>query len=141
MYPNEVSCSLIEEKSSAMTSITHWNNNDAGTPTPGRFQVTLDELIAAHVTSEADRCEVSEEWYGLTLGELIRAGRKARGLTQDELAVRVGMTKSYISRLESNAKEARLSTLHKIVTQGLQGRLEMSIELLPASAEPPAPQP
>jgi predicted transcriptional regulator len=35
--------------------------------------------------------------------------------TQVRLAKKVGTTKSYISKIENNIKEARISTLQKIV--------------------------
>jgi transcriptional regulator with XRE-family HTH domain len=50
-------------------------------------------------------------------------------LTQQQLAEKVGTTKSYISKLENNVKEVRLSTLQKIVELGLDGQLELSIKL------------
>ena len=53
----------------------------------------------------------------------------AKGLTQEELAERVGTTKSYISRIENDIKEVRLSTLQKIVHKGLGGQLNVSIRL------------
>ena len=50
-------------------------------------------------------------------------------MTQEELAVKVGTTKSYISKIENNLKEARLSTLQKIVEVGFGGHLELYIKL------------
>ena len=50
-------------------------------------------------------------------------------MTQEQLAEKVGTTKSYISKIESNVKEARLSTLSKIVEQGLGGTLHLTIQL------------
>jgi transcriptional regulator with XRE-family HTH domain len=49
-------------------------------------------------------------------------------LTQEELAVKVGTTKSYISKIENNIKEVRISTLQKIVELRLGGHLELSIK-------------
>jgi len=63
------------------------------------------------------------------LGALIQAARLKKGLTQDELAVKIGSTKSYISKIENDVKEVRVSTLRKIVEKGLQGKLELSIEV------------
>jgi transcriptional regulator with XRE-family HTH domain len=37
-----------------------------------------------------------------------------KGLTQSELAEKCGTTKSYISKIENNIKEVRISTLQKI---------------------------
>tara|TARA_B100001105_G_C22053451_1_gene299217 strand:- start:240 stop:479 length:240 start_codon:yes stop_codon:yes gene_type:complete len=53
-------------------------------------------------------------------------GRLQKGLTQEE--EKAGTTKSYISKIENNVKEARLSTLQEIVEQGLGGHLELSIK-------------
>ena len=49
-------------------------------------------------------------------------------MTQEELAVKVGTTKSYISKIENDIKEVRLSTLKKIVELGLGGKLQVSIK-------------
>ncbi len=50
-------------------------------------------------------------------------------MTQSELANKVGTTKSYISKIENNIKEARISTLIKIVELGFGGQLDLSIKL------------
>lgn len=50
-------------------------------------------------------------------------------MTQAELAEKVGTTKSYISKIESNIKEVRLSTLQKIVELVLVAQLHLSISL------------
>lgn len=63
------------------------------------------------------------------LGALLHEARLARGLTQEELAVKVGMNKSYISKIENDIKEVRLSTLKEIVEVGLGGRVNVSITL------------
>jgi transcriptional regulator with XRE-family HTH domain len=50
-------------------------------------------------------------------------------MTQEQLAEKVGTTKSYISKIENNIKEVRLSTLKKIIELGLGENLELSIKL------------
>lgn len=67
--------------------------------------------------------------YEFTIGGLIRQARIDRNMTQEELAERVGTTKSYISKIEKNVKEVRLSTLQRIVETGLRGELKLSIRL------------
>ena len=42
---------------------------------------------------------------------MIHEARLEKGLTQEELAEKCGTTKSYISRIENNIKEVRISTL------------------------------
>ena len=60
---------------------------------------------------------------------MIHEARLEKGLTQEELAQKVGTTKSYISKIENNIKEVRLSTLKKIVELGLGGQIDLSIKL------------
>jgi Predicted transcriptional regulator with C-terminal CBS domains len=77
------------------------------------------------------RTKASEEldngYENFKLGSLLHEARLEKGLTQAELAEKVGTTKSYISKIENNVKEVRLSTLQKIVKLGLGGQLELSI--------------
>ena len=63
------------------------------------------------------------------IGALIHDTRMELGMTQEELAEKVGTTKSYISKIENNLKETRISTLQKIVELGFGGRLELSIKI------------
>ncbi len=55
--------------------------------------------------------------------------RLKKGLTQEQLAERCGTNKAYISRVENNIKDVRLSTLQKIIEIGLGGQLNLSIKL------------
>ena len=50
-------------------------------------------------------------------------------MTQEELAQKCGTNKGYISKIENNIKEVRISTLQKIVELGLGGHLDLSIKL------------
>ncbi len=75
------------------------------------------------------REELESGYENFKIGLLIHDARKAKGLTQEELAIKVGTTKSYISKLENDIKEVRLSTLQKIVEIGFGGHLDLSIRL------------
>jgi ribosome-binding protein aMBF1 (putative translation factor) len=92
---------------------------------------TLAEFKDKHYgkkgTSRRDKLE--EGYKSFRLGAMIQEARKEKGMTQQELADKCGTTKSYISRLENNVKEVRLSTLQNIVERGLGGKLELSIRL------------
>ena len=68
-------------------------------------------------------------YQNFKLGALLQEARLGAGLTQEELAEKVGTTKSYISKLENDIKEVRLSTLQKIVELGFGGKLELSIKI------------
>jgi len=93
--------------------------------------ITLDQFkdrhYGKHGTAERDAFEAG--YASFKIGVLIHEARLKKGLTQQELAKKVGTTKSYISKLENNVKEVRLSTLQKIVELGLGGQLELSIKL------------
>ncbi len=75
------------------------------------------------------RDEYEAEYQIFKAGVLIQVKRLELGMTQEELASKVGTTKSYISKIENNLKEARISTLQKIVELGFGGRLEVSVIL------------
>jgi ribosome-binding protein aMBF1 (putative translation factor) len=77
----------------------------------------------------AKRDELEAGYENFKIGALIHEARLERGLTQQQLAEKVGTTKSYISKIENNIKEVRLSTLQKIVELGLGGRLQLDIKL------------
>ncbi|MEP6556631.1 MAG: helix-turn-helix transcriptional regulator, partial [Ferruginibacter sp.] len=46
-----------------------------------------------------------------------------------QLADKCGTNKAYISRVENNIKDVRISTLQKIVELGFGGQLQLSIKL------------
>lgn len=48
------------------------------------------------------------------IGEILRQAREKAGLTQEELASRVGTQKTAISRIENHAEDIKLSTLEKV---------------------------
>lgn len=62
------------------------------------------------------------------LGTLIQQARVKKGLTQEQLAERCGTNKGYISKVENDIKDVRISSLLKIVEQGLGGHVELKIK-------------
>jgi ribosome-binding protein aMBF1 (putative translation factor) len=93
--------------------------------------ITLDEFKQKNYgkrgTKKRDELEAGYENF--KIGVLLQEARLQKGLTQDELAQKVGTTKSYISKIENDIKEVRISTLQKIVELGLGGHLDLSIRL------------
>ncbi|MGH9946647.1 MAG: helix-turn-helix domain-containing protein [Pyrinomonadaceae bacterium] len=92
---------------------------------------TLDEFadekfgkVGTHARDEIER-----GFEEFKLGYLIQEARKKKGLTQQELADKVGTNKAAISRVENDVKDVRLSTLRKIIETGLGGELELAIKL------------
>lgn len=64
----------------------------------------------------------------LKLGRLIRDARRKAGLTQQELAIRSGTSRTYISRIENDRSDVELATLKKIIEIGLGRQLEIKIK-------------
>ena len=92
--------------------------------------LTLDQFKDKHYgklgTEKRDKLE--EGYEDFRIGALILEARLEKGLTQEELADKIGTSKSYISKIENNIKEVRLSTLKKIIELGLGGHLQLSIK-------------
>lgn len=61
------------------------------------------------------------------LGNFVSENRTKLGMTQDELAKKCGTKKEYISRIENNGSDIRLSTLQRIFKQGFGKSLVISI--------------
>jgi DNA-binding XRE family transcriptional regulator len=91
---------------------------------------TLSEIKEKHFgkrgTKKREELEAGYELF--KAGVLIQQTRQQLGMTQEELAIKVGTTKSYISKIENDLKEARISTLQKIVELGFGARLEINLK-------------
>ena len=61
------------------------------------------------------------------IGSILKKERLKAGLTQQQLAIRSGTTKNYISRIENNKSDIELRTLRKIIEIGLSKNLEIAI--------------
>ncbi len=77
----------------------------------------------------ASREKYEEEFEAFKIGVLIQEARKRKNLTQEELAIKAGTTKNYISRIENNASDIRLSTLMRIIREGLGGHLTLKLDV------------
>jgi ribosome-binding protein aMBF1 (putative translation factor) len=84
----------------------------------------LDDLYGKEGTSEREAFK--KEAYAYYTGQIIEQARKKAGMTQTELADKVGTNKSYISRVETGRTEPKVSTFYRIASS-----LGLSIELTP----------
>ncbi len=89
------------------------------------FEDHLDKQYGKIGTPEREKFE--EGFEAFKLGVMIKELRKENGLTQEQLAEKCGTTKTYISRIENNASDIRLSTLMRIVREGFGRHLRLSI--------------
>lgn len=71
----------------------------------------LDRVLGSKGTPARDSYEAEMDLY--LVGEAIRAARKSRHLTQEQLGERIGVKKAQISRFE-NGKSITLSSVSKI---------------------------
>ena len=92
---------------------------------------TLDQILDNKYGKKGQpkREEWERQFESFRLGVLREEARIKLGMTQEELAEKCGTNKSYISRIENNASDIRLSTLMKIIQQGLGGQLKLTLQL------------
>lgn len=91
------------------------------------FAEHLENQYGKKGTAKRDKYE--EEFEAFKLGVMLQELRKEKGLTQEQLAEKCGTTKTYISRIENNASDIRLSTLMRIIREGFGGHLRVTIDL------------
>jgi HTH-type transcriptional regulator / antitoxin HipB len=86
----------------------------------------LDKKYGKNGTATRNKYE--EGFEAFKIGVIIQEARKNQHLTQEELALKVGTTKNYISRIENDASDIKLSTLIRIISEGLGGHLKLSFD-------------
>jgi DNA-binding XRE family transcriptional regulator len=91
------------------------------------FADHLDSQYGKRGTTERE--EFEEGFESFKIGVMLQELRKEQGMTQEQLAAKCGTTKTYISRIENDASDIRLTTLMRIVRQGFGKHLKMSIEI------------
>ena len=91
------------------------------------FDSLLDKKYGKRGVKQREEWE--QEFEAFKIGVLIEEARTRLGMTQDELAAKCGTNKSYISRVENNAADLRLSTLMKIINKGFGGKLKLELQL------------
>ena len=89
---------------------------------------TLDELLDVEYGKPGtpEREEFDKEAQAFCLAETLKEERLRAGLTQQQLAERIGTKKTYISRLENGKADIQLSTLYRIF-EGLGRRVSLTI--------------
>lgn len=84
------------------------------------FEVELDlDPIVLYDNSEIDK----ERDSAYQLGRELKRARILAGITQEELAQKVGTSKSYISKIENSKSDIGYKTLRKIIDVGLNMKI------------------
>ena len=88
------------------------------------YSAVLDKKYG--VPGTESRLAAEEKAYAYFSGQIIEDARKKAHLTQEELAIKVGTNKSYISRIENGKTEPKVSTFYRIAAA-----LGLSVDLNP----------
>jgi DNA-binding XRE family transcriptional regulator len=127
---NDFEFPLLDEKEFKKVRLRNytlsWPNIEIKVQGEDGEDLTLPYEIGADVLYELsdDIKEPSKYRYG----RLIRSARLKAGLTQEQLAMRSGTTRFYISRIENDKTDLEMSTFRKIVEAGLGKKLKLTIE-------------
>ncbi len=78
-------------------------------------------------TGTKTRENFEEGYEAFKLGVMLQEMRLQKNMTQEQLAEKCGTTKNYISRIENNASDIRLSTLMRIISKGFGAHLKLSV--------------
>ena len=74
------------------------------------------------------RDKFEEGYEAFKLGVMLQEMRLQKNMTQEQFAEKCGTTKNYISRIENNASDIRLSTLMRIISEGFGAHLKLSVD-------------
>ena len=100
------------------------NNEELKTMGCTSIEDLITEDFGVPGTAERDNFENSCEAF--IIGEQLKAERLKAGMTQEQLAAKIGTKKSYISRIENGHTDIQLSTLFKIF-QGWGRKISFTI--------------
>ena len=89
------------------------------------FDDLLDEKYGTKGTEVRDNFD--SDSLRFRLGIMLQEARKEAKMTQEELALKTGTKKSYISRIERGLSDIQLSTYYKLIEIGLGKHLNISI--------------
>lgn len=103
-----------------------WNNVDQYITSRDGKKTQVPFEIGADILFKYSTSEKSESI--LNVGRLIKQMRLKKGMSQQELALVSGTSRTYISRIENDRSDIELSTLQKIIEIGLGKRLEIRLK-------------
>ena len=87
---------------------------------------SFDELLNAKYGERGSETRERDEAEAFCLAECLKEQRRLAGLTQEQLATKIGTKKSYISKIENGHADVQLSTLFRIFA-GLGRRVSLTV--------------
>jgi ribosome-binding protein aMBF1 (putative translation factor) len=97
-----------------------YNINDITT-----FDEHLEKRYGASETKTRTDFEMKAKAFAI--GEIIREERKQSNMTQEQLAAKTGTRKSFISRIENGHSDIQLSTLYRLIEEGMGKKINLTI--------------
>ena len=89
------------------------------------LEVFIDKKFGKRGSNKRETFEEGYETF--KLGVMLQEMRHKHNMTQEQLAEKCGTTKNYISRIENDASDIRLSTLMRIIRDGFGQHLILSV--------------
>jgi ribosome-binding protein aMBF1 (putative translation factor) len=89
------------------------------------FDQHLENQYGKIGTAKRTAFEIKAKAFAI--GEIIKDQRKTANMTQEQLAEKTGTKKSFISRIENGHSDIQLSTLYKLLEQGLGRKITFTI--------------
>jgi len=130
LKPNDVEYPLLEKKEFQKVKLRNytlsWDNLTVLLMTEEGKEEKFPYEIDPYFLYQ--RSKAVENKHSFKIGILVRNARKKAGLTQEQLAMRSGTSRFYISRLENEKTDIELSTFRKIIEAGLGKHLKLVIE-------------
>jgi HTH-type transcriptional regulator / antitoxin HipB len=89
---------------------------------------TFDELIEKEYgkIGTENRNEYEEKAQMFIVSEMLKEARQQAKMTQEQLAIKAGTKKSYISKIENAKGNIQLSTLIRIFEKGLNRKIGLT---------------
>ena len=130
LSPNDIEYPLLEKSEFQKVKLRNhtlsWDNLTVSLMTEEGKEEKFPYEIDPHFLYQ--KSQPVNDPHRFRVGILIRNARKKAGLTQEQLAIRSGTSRFYISRLENEKTDIELSTFRKIIEAGLGKNLKVVIE-------------
>jgi DNA-binding XRE family transcriptional regulator len=117
--PKEFKKVKLSNNTLAWDNVVLYMTGEDGKLEPTPFDVGADVLYSLSVLDQ-------ERTH--SIGELFRKWRMEAKLTQDEVALKSGTSRTYITKLENGTQDIELDTLYRIVEGGLNKELVLSVK-------------
>lgn len=118
--PKEFEKVKVDNNTLSWTNVNQYIKKPDGSKLKVPFEIGADVLLKY---STPEKSELM-----LEIGKVVKESRLKSGMTQQELAIKSGTTRNYISRIENDRSDIELGTLKKIIETGLGKKMDILIK-------------